>query len=70
MLVGEMEVIKGGGWQTPQDEQTSVTDMISTQRRDDLPRMGEFRRSARRICASTLGWKAAAAGKTTMAGGR
>jgi len=31
-----MELIKGGGEQTPQDEQTSETDMISRQRRDDL----------------------------------
>ena len=44
---------QNGGWQTPQDEQTSVTDMISTQRRDDPSRVGEFRRRARRICASS-----------------
>ena len=31
---------QNGGWQTPQDEQTRVTDMISKQRRDDPSRVG------------------------------
>src|SRR5258708_4460294 len=31
-----MELIKGGGEQTPQDEQTSAKDIVSRQRRDDL----------------------------------
>jgi hypothetical protein len=65
-----MELIKGGGKQTPQDEQTSATDMISRQTRDDLTRAGKFGRGADRIGASTLGWRAAAAKKTDMAGRR
>ena len=51
-----MELIKGGGEQTPQNEQTSETDMISRQRRDDLTRAGKFGRGADCICASTLGY--------------
>ena len=62
-----MELIKGGGEQTPQDEHTSATDMISRQRRDDRTRVEKFARGADRICASTLGWKAAAAKKTDVA---
>jgi hypothetical protein len=31
-----MELITGGGGQTPQDEQTSAKDIVSRQRRDDL----------------------------------
>ena len=69
-MLGEMELVKGGGEQTPQDEQTSAMHMISRQRRDDFIRGGKFGRSADRICASTLGWKAATAKKTTMAGRR
>ncbi|SRR6266849_4700658 len=65
-----MEMIKGGGEQTPQDEHTSATDMISRQRRDDCTHADKFGRSADRICASTLGWKAAAAKKTDVAGRR
>ena len=65
-----MELIKGGGEQTPQDEQTSATDMISRPRRDDRTRVGKIARGADRTCASKLGWKAAAAKKTDMAGRR
>ena len=65
-----MELTKGGGKQTPQDEQTRANDMKSRQRRDDRTRVGKFARGADRICASTLGWKAAAAKKTDMAGRR
>jgi hypothetical protein len=65
-----MELIKGGGGQTPQDEQTRANDMISRQRRDDRARVGKFARGADRICASTLGWRAVVAKKTDMAGCR
>lgn len=67
-MLGEAELIKGDGEQMPHDEQTSTMHMISRQRRDDLARVEKIGRGADGICASTLGWKAAAAKKTTMAG--
>ncbi len=65
-----MELIKGGGEQTPHDDQTSAIDMMSRQSRDDLARVGKFGRCTDHICSSTLGWKAGATKKTTMAGWR
>jgi hypothetical protein len=70
VLLGEMELMKGRGGQTPQDEQTRANDMISRQRQDDRTREGKVARGVGRIFASTLGWKAAAANKTDMAGWR